>query len=427
MINLYHKLIGRKGNQWFDLYLSCVLIASLSGFLSVKGLTNICLFLLLFSSLFFIKQGITFVQERALFNITLPIIITLALPIMAILISQLGRHDWVIKSFDGPSRMFFAIPILFLFIYKKVNFSHLIALTAAPALWLIALSVYQHPELRFQEVGRFSTPFVRPNAFGTYTAVLTSFCLFHLTSPSKPSKLWFIYQALGLLVGLTLVIGSGTRGSWIALPVITFIWLLFNYRSIRAYLPWLTILIAIAFFFSSSTLSTYINNRFIGAYQEISNWINHSDTNTSTGIRLSMWKISWQLFLHNPLFGYGNKGYTAFLNEPWFSSSASHAAKEMLACCGAHNELFANTLRSGITGLVSALLLFVTPFLLFIKHVKHTNTTIATAAQLGLAYIICVAICGISIEVFNLKYLSSFYGLIVAGLSAQIIHERSHL
>ena len=425
MTNLYHKLIGRKGNPWLDFYLSCVLIASLSGFLAVKGMTNICLFLLLFSSLFFIKKSFPLIQEKELFKIVLPIVITLALPIIAILLSQFGRQHWVIKSYDGPSRMFFAIPILFLFIYKKIDFAHLIAITTPFALLLIAYSIYLHPEIRAQESGRFATTFVRPNAFGTYTAVLTSFCLFHLVSPLKPSKLWFIYQASGLLMGLTLVIGSGTRGSWLAMPVIIFIWLLCNYRSIRSYLPWLFILVATAAFFGSSSLSEYIDSRFTGAYSEISNWINQSDTDTSAGLRLSMWQIGWQLFMQNSFFGYGNKGYTFILNEFWFAPNTSYAAKEMLSCCGAHNELLANTLRSGITGLLSALLLFVTPFIIFIRHIKHTNINIATPAQLGLAYITCVAVCSISIEVFNLKYLSSFYGLIITGLIAQIIHEKN--
>lgn len=417
------NLLGRPENKWLDSYLILVLLASILGFLSVKGATNTSLFLLLIPSIFYLKKSTTHIIQSNKLKIIWPILIALFLPILAIFLSQLGRQDWLMRAYDGPSRMLLSIPVLFFFIYKKVNFSFLLALASPITLWSIALSVFLHPEVVSKELGRYATTFVRPNSFGTYTTVLTSFCLFHLTPPSKSSKFWLLYQISGVLVGLMLVIGSGTRGSWLAIPFILSVWLLFNYRLIRTYLPWLLLLIIAVYFISSAGFFTYPGDRSSSGFHEIINWINHSDVDSPTGLRLSIWKISWQLFSHNPLFGYGNQGYVAFLNEPWFSSTASPAAKEMLACCGTHNELLANTLRSGITGTLSVLFLFLAPFTLFAINAKHLNTNIAKASQLGLAYITCITICSISIEVFHLKYLSSFYGLIIAGLTAQIAGE----
>ena len=419
------NLLGRPENKWLDLYLTVILLASIVGFLSIKGLTNTCLFLLLAPSLFYLKKNIHYIFQENKFKVILPIIIALSLPIISIFLSQLGRQDWLMRAYDGPSRMLFSIPILFLLIYKKVDFALLLVLASPIALWGIALSVFLHPEVVSKELGRYATTFVRPNAFGTYTTVLTSFCLFNLSLHSKPSKLSFLYQASGLLIGLALVIGSGTRGSWLAIPFILTVWLLFNSRTIRPLLPWFLLLIITIYFLSSSGFFTYPGDRLSSGFYEIANWINHSDADSPTGLRLSIWKLSWQLFLHNPLFGYGNQGYAAFLNDPGFSSTASEAAKGTLACCGAHNELLANTLRSGITGTLSVLFLFLAPFILFAKNARHVNTNIAAASQLGLAYITCITICSISIEVFNLKYLSSFYGLVIAGLTAQIASEQN--
>ncbi len=414
------NLLGRLDNKWLDSYLILVLFASILGFLSVKGMTNTCLFLLLIPSLFYIKKNTNYIIQSNRLRIIGPTVIALSLPVIAIFISQLGRQDWLMRAYDGPSRMLFSIPILFFLIYKKVNFSHLLALASPIALWIIALSLVLHPEIIANELGRYGTAFVRPNAFGTYTTVLTSFCLFNISSPSKSLIIWRLYQISGFLIGLALVIGSGTRGAWLAIPFILVIWLIYNFRALRYYLPWLLLLIIIFYFISSAGFFTYPGNRSSSGFYEIINWFNHSNVDSPTGLRLSIWKISWQLFLHNPLFGYGNKGYVAFLNEPWFSSTASAAAKGTLACCGTHNELLANTLRSGITGTLSILFLFIAPFSLFAKNARHLNPDIAKASQLGLAYITCLTICSISIEIFNLKYLSSFYGLIIAGLTAQI-------
>nr|WP_281066824.1 O-antigen ligase family protein [methane-oxidizing endosymbiont of Gigantopelta aegis] len=145
---------------------------------------------------------------------------------------------------------------------------------------------------------------------------------------------------------------------------------------------------------------------------------------TSTSVRFSMWKIAWQLFLHNPIFGYGDQGYTVFLDKPWFSSTASGFAKKTMACCGPHNELLANMLRSGILGGLSVLCLFFIPLVLFFRNAFDSNTRISEASRLGISYIITVMICSISIEVFNLKYTSTFYGLTIAGLFAQIFSEK---
>ena len=75
-------------------------------------------------------------------------------------------------------------------------------------------------------------------------------------------------------------------------------------------------------------------------------------------------------------------------------------------------------------GGISVIGLFFIPLTIFIKYARHHSTKVAKASQLGLAYITCITICSISIEVFNLKYLSSFYGLIIAGLMSQIITEQ---
>lgn len=391
------------------------------GFLSVKGATNIALFTLLALSLIFVKQSATCFHQARQIKL---ILLTLSLPVLAIFIGQLGRNIWLIRGFDGPSRIFFSIPILFFFRHKQINFSRIIGLAAPLAIIAVALNTYLHPTIILQESGRLASTFVRPNSYGTYTSVLTGFCLIHLFSSDTSPKLWFLYQSVGMLLGLILVIGSGTRGSWITLPFMFFIWLLFNYKKLHTFTTWIFILAIITYFILSPHIVSFIVLRIIGAYDEIAGWFNHSNVNTSMGIRFSIWRLSWQLFYQHPFFGYGNEGYAAFLNHPWIDPDIPYLAKMTLACCGAHNELLASTLRSGITGMVSVLCLFTAPFFLFTQHVKHHNKDIATAAQLGLTYITCIAICSINIEVLHFKYLSSFYGLIIAGLTAQILSKK---
>ncbi len=402
-----------------------LLLFGLVGFLSIRGATNACLYLLLLTSLFHVKKGLAFISQADGIKLILPILVTFSLPIFAIFISQLGRQDWLFKAYDGPSRMLIAIPVLFLLSYRKIKFSYLIGIASPLAIFTSALTIYLHPEIVSRWGERFATTFVDPTAFGPYIVILTGFCLFHLDVTFKSSKLWFLYQTLGVITGLFLITGSGTRGSWLAIPAILGIWLFFNFQKLTRPFYIFSIFLLVFFTLGASIYFPQAASRFISGYTEITNWFNQSSLDSATGLRLSMWKISWQLFLHHPLFGYGDQGISAYLNKPWFSATATSEAKATIACCGPHNELIANALRSGVIGVFSTLALFIIPFVFFIKNARHYQTEVARASHLGLAYIACMIISSLSAEVFTLKFTSSFYAIIVTGLLAQIIN--SHL
>jgi O-antigen ligase len=76
-------------------------------------------------------------------------------------------------------------------------------------------------------------------------------------------------------------------------------------------------------------------------------------------------------------------------------------------------------LRSGIFGLIAGLLLFFAPMGIFIQQLRQNSQNIA--AQVGLAFVLGLFICSLSIEVFNLKYTTSFYALMLACLGAQAL------
>jgi len=427
MLNKSLNFIGKLGSLWGDTLLTLLLLSCFILFLGVKSWSNTCFFLLLLPSLYYIKRSYSYtLQSREKVQL-LFIFFAFALPIIATFISQLSRQDWLFRSYDSPSRFLFSILIFFYFTYKRINFSFLLGLTAPLALFITIGNIYFHPEVLLKWPGRLATSFVDPNTFGTYSLVLTSFCLFHLDTSFKTSKLWFFYQLTGFLVGLLLIIGSGTRGSWLAIPAVAFIWLFFNRNKINSSFIYIAITTLIISIVGSSIFFPQTIERFLSGINEISHWLDNTALDSSTGLRLSIWKISWQLFIHQPFFGYGNQGYVSFLNEPWFSSTATTAAKQIMICCGPHNELISSTLRAGLLGGFSVLGLFLIPSFLFVKNAFSQIPEIARASQIGLAFIACVAISSISMEVFHLKYTATFYGLMLAGLTAQIFSHKIEL
>ena len=412
--------------KWLNNLFFVVICVSIIGLMSVKGLTNIGLVVLVLLSLYCIKDSIHY-AKLLLHHLTLKLMmLTLAMPVSAIILSQFLRQNWVISAYDGPARMLISMSVLLYVMHKKINFSWIIGFCAPLAIIVTLISIQLHPDVITQWGGRYATTFVDPNAFGALTVIFTGFCLFSLNSAiqikdSFFSKLWLSYQLLGFMLGFYLVIGSGTRGSWLAIPVLAMFWLKLNYKKISRYFGIIFSLLIFIIAMLNVLFFPHVFERFASGFSEINHWLQHAERDTSAGIRLSMWHISWDLFINQPILGYGDNGFRAYLNAPFINNEATLIAKNTIYCCGPHNELLANALRFGIFGIISVLCLFLVPLCIFVRKINHNQPEIKLAAELGLVYLTTLAVSSLSMEVFNLKYTSSFYGLIIAGLVGQIL------
>jgi O-antigen ligase len=135
-----------------------------------------------------------------------------------------------------------------------------------------------------------------------------------------------------------------------------------------------------------------------------------------------MWKITIDLFLERPLSGFGDLDYQSYLSNEIFTQSYSPIVIETMAKAGPHNEYLAHLLRSGIWGGISIISIFVIPFYVLSTKVSKSNVS-QGLLLLGLALFISLTITALSIEIFNLKYTSSFYALMVVMLCSEKINS----
>ncbi|MCX7086250.1 MAG: O-antigen ligase family protein [Methylococcales bacterium] len=360
-------------------------------------------------------------------NITLiewAVVLSLCAGFLAILISQLFRLSIMPKPFDGPLRMFLCAPVFLLLLKKKLSFMSVFQYILPLSLVIFWSYCLLPSTASPMWVGRFGTSFVDPNTLGVNTLLLTSMCIFSIDAIHKDGLGLRCLKYAGVLAGLYLLYKSETRGAWLALPIMLLLWVNIHGKSKS---KWVLIGGGVLVFIGIISLYIFddaFHNRVISAYTELSGWLTKTNTDTSAGLRLSFWQMSWILFKQSPLYGYGDLGYQVHLSLPQIKQQFSQSAIDQFGHIGSHSEYLANMVRSGVLGLIAVLAEFLVPAIIFNYGLKSSSHEVKNTSAVGLSLVLGMMICGLSLEVLNLKYTNSFYGLMIACLCATVLWQR---
>lgn len=411
-------IVQRPGKKWEDFsIIACIALFPLF-YMTYRGWTNrwlIALFIL--ALVFFIthrhilKQTLTGLSSKLM-------VLTLLAPFLAILFSQTLRHDISVNAYDGPLRFALAALIFLYLKHKSINFLEVFQYVAPVSLIIAVGAIFYYPETSNYWGGRYASYFVDPLTFGGYALVIGFTCLFQLNLYKDHHALTAL-KLIGFACALFLSFGSGSRSGWMAIPFVLGLWIFFN-RGQKKLVLGSSIILLIAFTLAIS-FNDSLQQRVASIFQEAYSWFTNQANKEegSGGMRLTMWKMSWVLFLESPWHGYGDPiGYKHLLSQPLLTSFAGPNALGAITL-GPHHEIFGQMLRSGIFGLIAGMLLFFAPMGIFIRELRQNSQNMA--AQVGLAFVLGLFICSLSIEVFNLKYTTSFYALMLACLGAQAL------
>ena len=113
------------------------------------------------------------------------------------------------------------------------------------------------------------------------------------------------------------------------------------------------------------------------------------------------------------------------LQNSSYNSVANEIAIKTMALTGPHSDILSKLLSSGLIGLVAYLAVLWIPFYFFWNNRNAALANNKKAARIGMCYVVGVFIAGLSNEQLSLKYLCSFYGLIIATLLAQVLNQHT--
>jgi len=351
---------------------------------------------------------------------------------LAVLLTQVFRQKMHMAAFDGPSRILFA-GFVFLFL-KTRNIRYIRILEAAIPIGLLCIFLELKLNPSSYGDGRLATYFVDSNTLGSQTIVLGILSLLSIKFLRDETKLELGLKFFGGIAGIYISIYSGSRGAWLAIPFIFIAVFIVRVRDIYSAQSFsrpkmwaqtgifclLLLLTFLTIFYFSNTFSY----RIIGGYFEIRDWFLGENIMSAAGTRLSIWLFTFQFAAESLLFGYGEeKNMIMIIQNSPLNIAENEITINTMAMTGPHSDILSKLLSSGIIGLTAYLTLIFVPFYFFWKHCNSVLKDKKRATRIGIYYIVGIFIAGLSNEQLSLKYLCTFYGLMIATLLAQVLYQ----
>ncbi|WP_187774587.1 O-antigen ligase family protein [Billgrantia pellis] len=234
-----------------------------------------------------------------------------------------------------------------------------------------------------------------------------------------PLPLPWLTPALGLsaIAGLAASFLSGTRGGWVAVPLLA--WL--SYRAFRPFLPrrrllqlvgggWLLVIGLVAM----TAITDYgVTKRVERAIDDIRHYVLEGDGGSSVGLRLEMWQAGGRMFREKPLLGWG-EGRLEGARDMMVESGVLHPG----ARCHdqLHSDLVDTAARRGLLGVVTLLAFYGVPAVLFARHLRRAHDAQARVLALsGLLVVIAFMGFGLTQSMLrDVRGLSGYLGLTMA-------------
>ena len=412
---VFHRfgLIDQQSHHWIiSLFLISLLVLPF-GFMTLKGLFGVlsvvCLLLSLLALGTSSDHPSNFFKEKYSFLI----ILCLSAIVLSLLLTQAIRGDISAASYDGPVRLLAALPILIAIYKHRINFSKLLSLVIP--LTLLSILIFANLDTHNYEE-RLTNHYLDPIFWGNFSIIL-GFMSF-ASIQSQDHLLLKVYKFSGFVLGISMSLMSQSRAGWLAAIIMALVWIAFNGKELTfkkvTVGVFILIITLVTFYFFIDSFKIRIDT----AITEVFQWQTNSQITTSTGIRLTMWKMTVHLFSLSPWVGYGEFSTLPVSNDSYILSFADAESIIAIQCCGPHNELAAQTLRSGVFGILALLATYMIPMYIFLRS-KVSQPTL-----MGMMLCTGIFICGFATEMLGLKISYTFYAIFISGLIATTLWQK---
>ncbi|MEL7613049.1 O-antigen ligase family protein [Vreelandella titanicae] len=267
--------------------------------------------------------------------------------------------------------------------------------------------------------------------FGNLALLMGLLCLAGLGWAWQQRSTRFFWVALllsGAMGGGLASALSGTRGGWLALPLVIWVFYYGYARRWRALWRWLALTAAIAVMIGVyTTPHSGVEKRVDKAVAEVHRYMEGADYG-SVGARLEMYRGAFWLIYERPLVGYGHQGYLPAMQR---LETQGVLSPELGNYWHAHNDLLDAWVRKGLPGLVIVVSLYLIPLWLFFPGLRAESATQRSYAVAGMLLPITFMGFGLSYSFFaypaGVAVYASWLIFLWVLVSEQVLQDGRHV
>ncbi len=342
--------------------------------------------------------------------------IAMAATFVSVMLSQLYHMQFDASALDSPLRFMLA-PLIFIALRsmggKSIGIMQYGFLVGAILIGVLILATGQQMAAH--------SYFLIHIHLGDLALMLGFLSVLSINWTQKDNR-WLIgLKVIAMLAGLYVSLASGARGGWAAIPVFVLAWVLTSPSFKKGLIFKLSALVAV--FALGAALSYVVVERVHVRVDAAISDLRSVTPDTSLGIRFQLWGAATHAFLENPVFGVGSDGFTAVMDKLEVSGAITTLAGET-GKGEVHSYYFATLARYGLVGLVALGTLFLVPLWLFLKARSSSADFNRISARMGLAVVLGFMVYCVTVEMFNLKMVATFYAMTVAVLLAAVFNRK---
>ena len=209
---------------------------------------------------------------------------------------------------------------------------------------------------------------------------------------------------------------SGSRGAWLAMPILIAIYF-FTLGASQSPMWRFGTSISLIGLSVLALMAPMLpmQERLTETWLEISLIGDGMESEGTIGLRLQMWSVAWAQFMENPWLGAGPGAYQAALHE---AALANDWHPIMLRFRHPHNEYLSALTNAGIPGLLSFVAMLAAIGLLGARHLRAPGRDQRFLAWCGVAAIVTLAVMAGSESIFERNTGVAWFAFLTSVLSA---------
>jgi O-antigen ligase len=353
-----------------------------------------------------------------------PLNLAMAAPLIAVLAHQISTGHFAARSADSPSRLalyaliFWAVSLVPLKYLKHVQWAFV------AGAFLSAIKMYV---LTNGGTDRYGTDFIPIIIFAEMALLLGAFSAFSIAWNGDHKKLAVLLKLISAGAVIYAAYISQSRGPWLTIlvfGVIAFAAAKDLRRIDKILISAIVSALLITALGSYFQPGSIVRQRITAAQDNIQEYVDGKNVDTSLGIRFQLWRGSWILFKENPVFGVGVENYPLALQDLEKRKIISPTAA---ALPHSHNDILFMMAKLGLFGLIAILAIYFVPLYYFVADLRNRDGEIRSVAAMGMALSLGIMTLGLTDVVFLWWEIFPFYSISIALFLAYITRRKLYL